>query len=97
MYGSLAEFSRETGSTRIGGSMHAFFPPFGIYPNNAIVGDSGDIGVVRRSSSSESKPGIVIVNIGDASSSCGRSGKALFANMDQFKTLWDEAHRAGCR
>jgi len=29
----------------LGGSMHAFFPPFGIFPNNAIVGGSGDIAV----------------------------------------------------
>jgi glycosyltransferase involved in cell wall biosynthesis len=28
-----------------GGSMHAFFPPFGVYPNNAIVGGSADIAV----------------------------------------------------
>ena len=27
----------------LGGSMHAFFAPFGIYPNNAIVGGSGSI------------------------------------------------------
>jgi 2-oxoisovalerate dehydrogenase E1 component len=25
--------------------MHAFFTPFGVYPNNAIVGGSGDIAV----------------------------------------------------
>ncbi len=25
--------------------MHAFFTPFGIYPNNAIVGGSGDVAV----------------------------------------------------
>lgn len=25
--------------------MHVFFPPFGIYPNNAIVGGSADIAV----------------------------------------------------
>ncbi|MCK4747547.1 MAG: dehydrogenase, partial [Bacteroidales bacterium] len=39
IYGTLAEiFARETGINRgLGGSMHAFFTPFGIYPNNAIV------------------------------------------------------------
>jgi hypothetical protein len=47
MYGTLAEiFARETGFNKgLGGSMHAFFTPFGVYPNNAIVGGSGDISV----------------------------------------------------
>ena len=99
IYGALAEiFGREAGFNRgLGGSMHAFFPPFGIYPNNAIVGGSADIAVgaalfkhVNR------RPGIVIVNIGDASAGCGPVWEALcFATMDQFKRLWDEAHRGG--
>jgi len=47
LYGTLAEiFARENGFNKgLGGSMHAFFPPFGVYPNNAIVGGSGDISV----------------------------------------------------
>ena len=47
LYGALAEiFARENGFNKgLGGSMHAFFTPFGIYPNNAIVGGSGDISV----------------------------------------------------
>ena len=45
VYGAYSEiFARETGFNRgLGGSMHAFFAPFGIYPNNAIVGGSGSI------------------------------------------------------
>ena len=45
VYGLLAEiFGRRTGFDRgLGGSMHAFFTPFGIYPNNAIVGGSAPI------------------------------------------------------
>jgi 2-oxoisovalerate dehydrogenase E1 component len=99
IYGALAEiFGRDAGFNRgFGGSMHVFFPPFGIYPNNAIVGGSGDIGVgaalfklVNR------KPGIVVVNIGDASSACGPVWEGLcFSTMDQFKTLWDEPYRRG--
>ena len=40
LYGTVAEiFARENGFHHgMGGSMHAFFLPFGIYPNNAIVG-----------------------------------------------------------
>ncbi len=47
LYGALSEiFARENGFNKgLGGSMHAFFTPFGIYPNNAIVGGSGDISV----------------------------------------------------
>jgi 2-oxoisovalerate dehydrogenase E1 component len=99
LYGAFAEiFARETGFNRgMGGSMHAFFPPFGIYPNNALVGGSAPIAVgaalykrVNR------EPGMVICNIGDASASCGPVWEALcFATMDQFRTLFDAAHRGG--
>ncbi|MBZ0299959.1 MAG: dehydrogenase [Anaerolineae bacterium] len=92
LYGTLAEiFGREYGFNKgMGGSMHAFFPPFGIMPNNAIVGGSADIAVgsalykrVNR------KPGIVIANIGDASLGCGPVWEAMmFAAMDQYHTLW---------
>jgi len=99
LYGTLAEiFGREAGFNKgMGGSMHAFFTPFGVYPNNAIVGGSADISVgaalykrVNR------KPGLVICNIGDASAGCGPTWEALcFATMDQFKTLWDESLGGG--
>ncbi len=47
LYGLLAEiFARGNGINKgLGGSMHAFFSPFGSMPNNAIVGGSADIGV----------------------------------------------------
>jgi len=94
LYGTLAEiFGRATGFNKgMGGSMHAFFPPFGVMPNNAIVGGSGDIAVgaalfkrVNR------RPGIVIANIGDASMGCGPVWEGMmFAAMDQYRTLWPE-------
>jgi 2-oxoisovalerate dehydrogenase E1 component len=99
LYSALAEiFGRETGFNKgMGGSMHAFFPPFGIYPNNAIVGGSGDISVGAALFKHVNRhPGLVICNIGDASAGCGPVWEGLcFATMDQFKTLWDEAHRGG--
>jgi len=99
IYGALAEiFAKDYGFNRgLGGSMHAFFPPFGIMPNNAIVGGSGDIAVgAALFKHVNKKPGIVIANIGDASAGCGPVWEGLcFANMDQFKELWDEAHRGG--
>ncbi|MCY2950644.1 MAG: thiamine pyrophosphate-dependent enzyme [Planctomycetota bacterium] len=99
IYGALAEiFGREPGFNKgMGGSMHAFFPPFGIYPNNAIVGGSGDIAVgAALFKKINQKPGIVIANIGDASLGCGPVWEGIcFATMDQFKILWDEAHKGG--
>ncbi len=99
LYGALAEiFGREPGFNKgLGGSMHAFFSPFGIYPNNAIVGGSGDIAVgAALFKRINRKAGIVIANIGDASAGCGPVWEGLcFSTMDQFKTLWDASHRGG--
>lgn len=99
VYGTLAEiFGRQTGFNKgMGGSMHAFFPPFGIFPNNAIVGGSGDISVgAALYKKVNQKPGIVIGNIGDASSACGPVWEGIcFAVMDQFKKLWSEPYRGG--
>src|SRR5690554_2796833 len=99
IYGTLAEiFARETGFHKgLGGSMHAFFTPFGIYPNNAIVGGSADISVgAALYKKVNRKKGIVIANIGDASLGCGPVWEAIcFATMDQFKKLWEEPYRGG--
>jgi len=99
IYGALAEiFAREAGFNKgMGGSMHAFFTPFGIYPNNAIVGGSADISVgAALFKKVNHRPGVVVCNIGDGSLGCGPVWEALcFATMDQFKTLWDEKHRGG--
>ena len=93
-YGSLAEiFGRKPGFNRgLGGSMHAFFTPFGVYPNNALVGGSADIAVGAALFKRVNKrPGIVIANIGDASMGCGPVWEAMmFAAMDQYHTLWDK-------
>ncbi|NLI25136.1 MAG: dehydrogenase [Bacteroidales bacterium] len=99
LYGTLAEiFARENGFNKgLGGSMHAFFTPFGIYPNNAIVGGSGDISVgAALYKKVNRKPGIVVCNIGDASMGCGPVWEGIsFATMDQFYTLWEEGYRGG--
>lgn len=94
LYGTLAEvFARQTGVNKgLGGSMHAFFTPFGSMPNNALVGGSGDVSVgsalfklINR------KPGIVIANIGDASLGCGPVWEGIWiAAMDQYRELWDD-------
>ncbi len=99
LYGTLAEiFARDTGFNRgLGGSMHAFFTPFGVYPNNAIVGGSGDIAVgAALYKKVNLKPGIVVANIGDASMGCGPVWEGIcFAAMDQFRTLWGGEYRGG--
>lgn len=95
LYGTLAEiFARQTGFNQgMGGSMHAFFPPFGVMPNNALVGGSADIATgAALFKRINRKPGIVIANIGDASLGCGPVWEAMiFAAMDQYRTLWDQA------
>ncbi len=99
LYGALAEiFARENGFNKgLGGSMHAFFTPCGIYPNNAIVGGSGDISVgAALYKKINRKPGIVVCNIGDASMGCGPVWEGItFATMDQYKTLWDGEYKGG--
>ncbi|MDR0333604.1 MAG: dehydrogenase [Dysgonamonadaceae bacterium] len=99
VYGTLAEiFARETGFNKgLGGSMHAFFTPFGVYPNNAIVGGSGDIAVgAALYKKVNRKPGLVVANIGDASMACGPVWEGItFAAMDQFKHLWEGDMKGG--
>ncbi len=99
LYGLLAEiFARENGFNKgMGGSMHAFFMPFGIYPNNAIVGGSADIATGAALAKKILKSGgIAVANIGDASMGCGPVWEAMaFANMAQFTELWDDEYKGG--
>ena len=95
----LAEvFGRANGFNRgLGGSMHAFFPPFGILPNNAIVGGSADIAMgAALFKKCNRKSGIVISNVGDASMGCGPTWEAMnFASMRQFSELWEDSMKGG--
>ncbi len=98
LYGTLSEiFARDTGFHKgMGGSMHAFFLPFGIYPNNAIVGGSAAIATgAALFKKVNDKQGIVVCNSGDGSMARGPVWEAMnFAAMDQFHTLW-ESHKGG--
>ena len=98
LYGTLSEiFARDTGFHKgMGGSMHAFFLPFGIYPNNAIVGGSAAIATgAALFKKVNNKQGIVVCNSGDGSMARGPVWEAMnFAAMDQFHTLW-ESHKGG--
>lgn len=97
LYGMICEtFGRKNGfNSGLGGSMHAFFTPFGIYPNNAIVGGSGSIAPgAALFKLSNQKPGVVVCNIGDAAMACGPVWEGMvISSMDQYRTLW--GHNGG--
>ena len=99
VYGALAElFARENGFHKgLGGSMHAFFLPFGIYPNNALVGGSATIATgASLFKKCNDKEGVVVANLGDGSMGRGPVWEALsFATMDQYRTLWEEGRKGG--
>ena len=92
LYGALAEiFARTTGFNKgLGGSMHAFFIPFGILPNNAIVGGAAPIALgAALYKRSNHKKGIVVANSGDGALGRGPVLESLnFASMDQITKLW---------
>lgn len=99
LYGLMAElFGRETGFSKgLGNSMHLFVLPFGIYPNNAIVGGSGPIAAgAALYKKVNRKPGVIVANLGDGSIGCGPVYESMnFSAMDQFRTLWDDEFRGG--
>jgi 2-oxoisovalerate dehydrogenase E1 component len=91
LYGMTAEtFGRAAGFNRgLGGSMHAFFPPFGIYPNNAIVGGSAPLatGAAMRVRLTNG-PDLIVASIGDSSLGCGPVWESMnFAAMSQWSHL----------
>lgn len=99
LFGLLAEiFMRANGfNGGMGGSMHAFFPPFGAYPNNAIVGASAGIAAgVALHKKLSGAGGIAVANSGDGSTGCGPVWEAMnFASMAQYKTLWTDERKGG--
>ncbi len=94
LYGFMSEISaRRTGFHRgMGGSMHVFFLPFGIYPNNALVGGAAPVALgAALYKKVNDKPGIVISNVGDGAVGCGVVYESMnFASMDQLRQLWEK-------
>ncbi len=95
LYGAFAEiFGRKTGFQHgLGGSMHAYYLPFGVYPNNAIVGGSAPLAsgaaLFKRVNA---KNGVAVANLGDGAMACGAVYEAMnFASMKQFRTMWKES------
>ena len=99
LYGVLAEiFAKETGFNKgLGGSMHSYFLPFGVFPNNAIVGGSADISVgAALFKKINREKGVVIANIGDGSLGCGPVWEAfMLSAMDQYRELWEGDMKGG--
>ncbi len=93
LFGLLAEiFMRANGfNGGMGGSMHAFFTPFGAYPNNAIVGASAGIATGAALAKRILRgAGVTVANVGDGATGCGPVWEAMnFAAMAQYRTLWD--------
>lgn len=94
LYGAFAEiFARTSGLQRgMGGSMHLHFAPFGVYPNNAIVGGSAPLAVgAALYNRINAKSGIVVANLGDGALNCGAVYEAIaLATMNQYRSLWAE-------
>ena len=99
LYGLMAElFAKDNGFSRgLGGSMHAFFLPFGIFPNNAIVGGSAPVGTgVALFKKCNNKKGVIVANAGDGAAARGPVYESMnFANMDQFRELWEDGYKGG--
>jgi 2-oxoisovalerate dehydrogenase E1 component len=99
LFGFLAEiFMKANGfNGGMGGSMHAFFPPFGCYPNNAIVGASAGIAAgaaLRRRLAKDG--GITVAHAGDGATGCGPVWEAMnFAAMGQYGRLWQDGGGRG--
>lgn len=99
LYGVMAEiFAKDLGFGHgLGGSMHVFFIPFGIYPNNAIVGASACTAAgAALYKKCNQKKGIVVANLGDGSLARGPVWESMnFSAMDQYRTLWEEGYNKG--
>jgi 2-oxoisovalerate dehydrogenase E1 component len=98
LFGFLSEIlMRSTGFNQgMGGSMHAFFPPFGAYPNNAIVGGSAGIATGAALYKQRTGDSIAVSISGDGSTGCGQVWEAMnFASMAQFSSLWNDAQAKG--
>ena len=99
LYGIMTEiFAKNIGFGHgLGGSMHAFFVPFGIYPNNAIVGASACTATgAALYKKCNQKDGIVVANLGDGSLARGPVWESInFASMDQYTKLWEDGYNKG--
>ena len=99
LYGMAAEiFAKEAGFNKgLGGSMHAFFIPFGILCSNGIVGGSAPLATgAALFRKINRKPGVVVASLGDASLGCGPVFESFnFAAMKQYDSVWGKEFAGG--
>ncbi len=94
LYGELCEiFGKRTGFNRgLGGSTHAHFTPFGIYPNNAVP--AGSVGFAVGAAlykKIQNEKGFVVANLGDGALGSGAVWEAMnMACMDQIREIWNK-------
>lgn len=94
LYGELCEiFGKRTGFNQgLGGSEHAFFTPFGIYPNNSVA--AGSVGFAVGAALYQKNLGekkLVTVNLGDGALGAGAVWEAMnMACMDQIREIWNK-------
>jgi 2-oxoisovalerate dehydrogenase E1 component len=92
IYGAISEiFGKDTGFQKgCAGSMHMFFPPFGVFPANAIVGGSAPIATgAALYKKIKGEKSISIANLGDGAVGCGIVFESMnFAAMKQYNLLW---------
>ncbi len=94
LYGELCEiFGKRTGFNKgLAGSAHAFFTPFGIYPNNAVA--AGSVGFAVGAALYKKNRGeknLVTVNLGDGALGSGAVWEAMnMACMDQIREIWNK-------
>ncbi|MDR0696147.1 MAG: dehydrogenase [Christensenellaceae bacterium] len=93
LYGGFCEILGKPSGFQYGaaGSIHMFFPPFGVYPNNGIVGGSTPIATGAALYNKIHKiPSVIVNNIGDGALGCGVVFESMnFSSMDQFEYLWE--------
>jgi 2-oxoisovalerate dehydrogenase E1 component len=94
LYGAVSEIlGKDTGFQKgCAGSMHMFFPPFGVFPANAIVGASAPIATgAALYKKIKGEKSISIANLGDGAVGCGIVFESMnFAAMKQFNLLWEK-------
>jgi 2-oxoisovalerate dehydrogenase E1 component len=88
--------ARDRLQSRLGGSMHAFFAPFGIYPTTPSSAAPDRWRRARRSSSASTESRESSSRTSAIRSfGCGPVWEGItFSAMDQYRTLWDESSAA---
>ncbi len=95
LYGELCEiFGKKTGFQKgLGGSAHAHFKPFGIYPNSTSPAGAAGLGLgaaLYQRNKEQNENEFVIANVGEGSAASGAFTEALHMScMEQIREAWE--------